>query len=384
MALKPTTGKTNKYSNVVKSVKDTQKPEEPRITPEQVVSAFQSFGFKPNERNHNDIGYWTTKGNSELPKLMEDLHKRRMEINAQEDDEKKSENDRQKAHKDFQSKQEMAKKEMEHQQSVGKLAMPRLSDNEISALFDEYGLPAPDPEWARNHMPNDPQKVRSLLEMQRKTADEMMKKHAKNNVNSMPEVPKISPTSGIAAGAPAPMMGQGGPGTPLGMQGDITGMESSASPFFIGDHALVRISNPNNPQVKTLWLVDAKKKILRPILSDKAFENAFEDPLEAVKSIIDVSSKELGPGGSLEGFKPLQGSKGIMDDGTMEDIPFTEGQLQNRYGQASDPAAENRAITMLDGLVGKLKSKPGSQMPQEPDMGGEEIPTPDMGDGQQF
>jgi len=346
MTSKSAQGKTGKYSGLVKSVQKTQEPEEPRITPEQVTEAFQSFGFTVNDRNHNDIGYWTTKGKSELPKLMEELHKRRSEIMKKEDDDKREEDDRQK-----QSRTMMA----DHEQS--KATLPRLSDNDIAALFDEYGLPPPDPEWARNHLPNDPKKIRSILEMQRKTADSMLKKHAKNAVNSMPEVPKAMPgMPAPAAATPMPMGGMGGP-TPLGMQGAMGMGSEPATPFFIGDHALVRITNQNNPNVSTLWLVDANKKVMRPFVSEKAFANAFDDPEEAQKAVVTMSSKELAPGGALAGFKPLQAKQGVSDDGSMEDIPFTPAQLQRRYGKPSNPGAENKALSMLDGIVGQMSGK---------------------------
>ena len=340
MTPKSTLGKTNKYSGVVKKVKEPQQKEEPKITQEQVVKVFHSFGFQPNERNHNDIGYWTMKPVSEAPKLMEELHKRRLEINKQEDDQKKSESDKKKVHEDILNKQ-----------NTDKITMPRLSDQDINALFDEYGLPAPDPEWARTHLPNDPKKIRSILEMQRKTADDMLKKHAKNTVNAIPETPKNQPM--MPTQTQAPMMGMGGP-SPMGMQGGMVGDQSPATPFFIGDHSIVRITNPTNPQASTLWLVDAKKKVLQPFLSEKAFQNAFEDPEEAQKAIVTITTKELGPGGALEGFEPLNGTQGVSHSGQINNVEFSKSQLQNRYGKPSDPAGEGKSLSMLDGLLGSL------------------------------
>ena len=354
MESKSTIGKTNKYSNVVSSVKGAQtQSEEPKITKEEVIQAFQSFGFQPNERNHDDITYWTTKGQSEKSKMIDELHNRRMEINKKEDDEAK---ELEQKRRDNESK--------ENQNKEMKSTLPRLSDEDINALFDEYGLPAPDPEWARAHLPNDPKKIRSILELQRKTADDMLKKHAKNSINSMPEIPKAQNMPIQQTGAP--MMGIGGPtqGSPLGMQGDLSGGDQPQTPFFIGDHAVVRITNQTNPNNSTIWLVDVKKKVLRPFMSEKAFENAFEDPEEAQKSVITISTKELGPGGVLDGFKPLQSTQGVNDDGSMDPIEFSPAQLQKRYGKQSDPIAENKSLSMLDGVFGT--------------MGGQETPQPEQ------
>jgi predicted Fe-S protein YdhL (DUF1289 family) len=353
MIPKSNLGQTKKYSGVVKSVKEAnttqQIPEEPRITKEQVIEAFHAFGFEPGQRNHDDIAYWTTKPQSEGQKLIEELHQRRTEINNQQDETQKA---------DFQNKK--SQQDLLNKQNEAKSALPRLSDNEIAALFDEYGLPAPDPEWSRNHLPNDPQKIRSILEMQRKTADDMLKKHAKNTVNSVPEIPKNQPMPM----QPSSMGGQGGPTpqSPMGMQGDMTQGEGPKTPFFIGDHSIVRIINPQNPNDSTIWLVDAKRKVLRPFASQKAFENAFDNPKEANDSATVISVKELGPGGALDGFTPLQGNKGIKDDGTMDKIDFSPSELKNRYGKPEDPTGENKSLSILDGVFNKLSS--GNQQPQ--------------------
>jgi len=342
MTPKSTLGKTERFSGLASSVKNAQPKEEPRITKEQITEAFNSFDLPINDRGHNDVALWTTRGASELPKLIQELSKKRKEINQKEDDSRKSEELRTKAQKDFMAK---------HDES--KMAMPRLSDNEISALFDEYGLPTPDPEWARNHLPNDPKKIRSILEMQRKTADDMLKKHSKNTVNAIPEVAKMG--GAPMTSSPAPMMGQGGPTpNPMGMQGEMTPSTTPVKPFFIGDHAIVRIANQNNPNITTTWLVDTKKKILRPFSSEKAFRNAFEDPDEAEKSVTSISSRDLDTGGVLEGFTPLKGDQGVRDDGSMDRIDFSQAQLQDRYGKQEDPEAEKKSLTMLDGIFGQL------------------------------
>jgi len=348
--------KTDKYSNVVKSVKgiQTQQPEEPKITKDEVIQAFNSFGFNPNDRNHDDITYWTMKEKSELPKLIEELHKRRIDINNKEDEDKKNTELQRKATED---------RVKQHNES--KQTLPRLSDEDLSALFDEYGLPAPDPEWARSHLPNDPKKIRSILELQRKTADDMLKKHAKNSVNSMPEVPKVQNMPMQQTGAP--MIGMGGPtSSPMNMQGDMMGGDEPQTPFFIGDHAVVRIINKNNPNTSTIWLIDVKKKVLRPFMSEKAFENAFEDPEEAQKSVITISTKELGPGGVLDGFKPLQAQQGVNDDGTMDPIEFSPAQLQKRYGKQSNPTGENKSLSMLDGILGTMSNQQPIQETKTP------------------
>lgn len=339
MSTRTLLGKTAQYSGVKNAVQKSQQPDEPNITSEQVIQAFQSFNIPMNDRNMNDLGYWTGKKVSEGPRLMEMLYKRRMEINAKEDEATKT-------------KEAISK---------SKETIPRLSDNEISALFDEYGLPAPDMEWARNHLPNDPKKIRSILEFQRKATDDLLKKQTKNMVNSVPEVPKMSqqtPMMSSSTNMQMPSnMGQGGPDL---IQGGMN--PSPASPFFVGDHSIVRILNPQNPQVSTLWLVDQKRKILRPFESEEALQNAFEDPEAAQSSIITLSPKELGQGGALAGFKMMGSAQGIKGDGSMDEVEFSPAQVFKKYGKQSNPMEENKALSMLDGLFGNLmKNQPVSQ-----------------------
>jgi hypothetical protein len=196
--------------------------------------------------------------------------------------------------------------------------------------------------------------IRNILSMQRKMSDDMMKKHSKNTVNAVPEIPKNQPTPNMAM-APSPNMGMGGP-TPMGMQGSMVGDEGPKTPFFIGESAIVKILNPNNPNDHTLWLVNPQKKTLQPFLSQKAFENAFDNPQEAEDSITVISMKELGPGGSLENFTPLQGNKGVKEDGSVEKVDFSPHELKNHYGKPEDAVGENKAMSILDGVFNNMNN----------------------------
>jgi len=142
--------------------------------------------------------------------------------------------------------------------------------------------------------------------------------------------------------------------------------QTQMNPFFVGDHSLVRIVNPNNPGSGTLWVVDAKRKVLRPINSDKAFQNAFEDPEAAKNSITTLSSQALGPGGPLAGFTPLGQEHGVQDDGSMKNLQYTPSQIQQHYGKPQDPQAEQKALSMLDSVIGKLSPQLGNLPQQNP------------------
>ncbi len=316
-------GSTQKYSGIVKNVNKNkpQIPEEPTLSAQEIVDAFRSFGFEPNTNKMNDVGYWSTRPQSEKGKLMSDLKKKRETENK-------------------------AKEESNPLKDV----KPRLSDTEINALFDEYGIPAPDPEWARNNLPNDVKSIRNILKIQRKAMDDAIKAKQTQQSQAQAAPQQAHPQPSMPAGAQMPMMGMGGPGD----------MEPS-SPFFVGDNSIVRITNPNNPNAATLWLVDSKKKTLRPFMSEQAFQNAFEDPSAAEKSVMTLSTKDLGQGGALSGFKMLNSNYGVQDDGSMKDIEFSPSQLEKKYGKPSDENAENKGLSMLDGLLDKsVNMQPGA------------------------
>ena len=359
MAPKTNNKPNSQYSGVKSAIRANTTPEEPRIRPEEVIAAFRAFGFTPNERNHDDISYWSMKGVSEGAKLIEELHKRRMDINNKEDEDNKREEQKRKTQEDTLNKQNESKQ-----------TLPRLSDDDIKNLHDEYGLPNPDPEWVRNNMSNDPVRIRAILDAQSKATDDVLKKHIKNQVNSMPEVPKGAGMASMPTMPPTmPLRGMGGPrytgmGGPADVGMDMMGEMRPATPLFVGDNALVKIVSPNNPNSGTLWMVNSKDKTLRPIGSEKVLESAFEDPIEAIKSIVKLSADALGPNGPLNGFTPLKQEHGIQDDGTMKNLDFSPFQLSQRYGQPEDPNAEQKALSMLDGIMGKVGGQPGNPQGQ--------------------
>lgn len=141
--------------------------------------------------------------------------------------------------------------------------------------------------------------------------------------------------------------------------------------FFRGRYALIRFEEDPGPgDTSTVWLVDTKKKTLRPFLSDDAF-NAYYKGSTTVKdedkkgTIKSVPLDYLAPDGPLRNFRMLQDNDGIGGDGSFpqefaEDIDETK--LENKYGQTENPEAEQTAIQILDGLLAKVKTSPQLQI----------------------
>lgn len=70
-------GNFDGLSKAVQGAIQNVKTKEPMLTADQVHKAFSSFGFKSNQNNMNDVGYWTTQPASSIGKLMGELKKRR-------------------------------------------------------------------------------------------------------------------------------------------------------------------------------------------------------------------------------------------------------------------------------------------------------------------
>lgn len=340
---------TNQYSGVSKAVKTAQKPkapQEPLIKPEHVVSAFHSFGYKPNQEKHNDIAHWATQPESNIPKMVSELHAKRTEENQK--------------FKDQSEKREAARP---------------MTDQEINQIFDEYGMPSPDTSWVRKHLPNDEEKLRQILDIQHDSRVKQMKVHAGNHVQmlkeagkaqSQPMLPMLPMQTPRSTGT-IPMDGSGGPGADTEQMGDMNEMSMpldpqsvvGVKPHFVGDHALVRIQSPGiSHSANPVWLVDTKKKVLRPFHSGKAFHLMFKNNhQEAVNAIVNLPSSALGPDGVLDGFKMLTNEHGIRHDGSMKNIEFSPADFQKKYGAQGDDEKELHASSVLDGLFNQIKKK---------------------------
>jgi hypothetical protein len=209
------------------------------ITADQVVKAFKSFGFEPNQGGMNDVGYWTTRPLSDAPKLMDELKKKRIEEN------KKREGNSSKVITEFEKQ---------------KRAAP-LSDEEILSLYDEYGFPKPDTNWVRENLPNDEEMLRKILTSERKIMDKGLQKTGSQLINQTGGQ-SIQPQGGDGLGA-APVVQPGG----------------KSKAFFVGGKGLVKFSDQPNH----VWLVDSRSKTLRPFINDEDFENYFDNPEAAKK-----------------------------------------------------------------------------------------------------
>lgn len=220
----------------------------------------------------------------------------------------------------------------------------RLSDQEITALFDEFGLSerARTPEqiqWVRDNLPNDEAALRDILKIEQKKKNEMLK----------------------AQGLPAQnTTGATGASTSYGLP---AAPDVRTAHFRSEDGALVTFTTDPNGSAPgdetTVWLVDPKTKTLRPFLSEEAFNNYFDMSLAdagAQNKIARIATSELAGGGILNGYELLPDSQGVQGDGTVPNVDVNTGLLKDRYGQQSDETTDFQGFQIMDSWLDYLKN----------------------------
>ena len=304
-----------------------KKEQEPLLNSHYIVDAFHSFGFEPTRA---DMHYWTTIKESQKGQLVKELKDRKdgseEKVNAQ------------------------------HEQMASRSKTPgHLSDEQIYSIYSEYGFPKPDVHWVREHLPDDEEKLKSVLDIQRKHMDAMIKIQSKgilDNVKNQMQGQQQPPMPMPGGGPGYSNDGQGGPNDPS---------FSKYTPHFVGDYSIIKFTPSsygagaeNSPS--TVWLIDNKNKVLRPFLSQDSFDNMFTNPKEAEKSIVTISSSDLND--SLKGFELLSSSYGIQKNGTYKSLPADRATLAQRYGKAIDEDSASTTVAILDTFIDTLRNDP--------------------------
>lgn len=285
--------------------------------------------------------------------------------------------------------------------------LPRIPKERLSAIYDEYGFPNPNISTVQKTLPNDETKLRQILDVHQKAHMNEMKIKAQMRVDNLKGIADRNKAAQKAATPvqkpQAPQYaGMGGPGGPMPAQPEpprlppsgpeMPGMPQYSTPidisqggmpFFVGNSALIKLVNPgvqsdNSP----IWYVDVKNKVMRPFQSVRAFDTYFGGNPEAHQAVVTLPSHAVGQGAPLDGFKMMNMDYGIRDDGSMRALDYAPASIAKRYGQASNPDAENKAVLALDGMLKQIgKQQPVQQSaPQDAQQGG--MGGPGWADGQ--
>lgn len=135
------------------------------------------------------------------------------------------------------------------------------------------------------------------------------------------------------------------------------------TPYFMGDHALIKFSSTEEGYgPDTYWLVDKSNHTIRPFESHMALDAAFGPDLQqALQNTVTVTPPMIdGSGditdGVLSGFTILGPEYAIADDGASKHLAFSSHQLKGRYGKQINESAESMAAEVVDGFLGLLKT----------------------------
>lgn len=176
--------------------------------------------------------------------------------------------------------------------------------------------------------------------------------------NGMPPDPSQDPSMG---GIPDPS--QADPSQGPSMPEPNPNPVGDGTPYFMGDHALIRFSGGEEGYgPDTYWLVDKSNHTIRPFESHMALDAAFgADLQQALSNIVTVTPPVIdGQGnitdGVLHDFTILGPEYVIKDDGTSKPLHFSPHQLKSRYGKPIDESTEELATEVLDGFLGLLKT----------------------------
>ncbi len=325
-------GKTNKYSNLLKTVNPWNKPQEQTIWQEDIKKAFSDFWYSPDNW---DLSYWSTIPVSQKWKLMSELKSRR------DGDLKNSANSSPK----------------------------QLTNDQISALYSEYWFKLPqnqaDFDWVRKNFPDDEKKFRSILDEHRDNTNQLQKIKNKQNIDQLKNW--AQPTNQSANDW------QGWPGDTYNWTDPATGKPTTAGVWtptlvkahFPSQYQLIQFTGDPNWAAtwdqKTVWLLNNNTKTIQPFLSMDAIKAAYWDNYDqAIKSIAKVDPKETLSGWYLGDFSLLGNNYWIKEDGNIKTPEFWTQDIASRYWQQANEQTTTTGYTALDGYLNMLKSAGGA------------------------
>lgn len=101
----------------------------------------------------------------------------------------------------------------------------------------------------------------------------------------------------------------------------------------------------------TVWLMDEKNKVLRPILNWQAFSDLYEGDekaiQDAVSSINYYNPMDLQPGGKLNGYLPLGAEYAVNEGANVQELPFSPATIQRLYGKNASSEDVTKAASFL-------------------------------------
>lgn len=134
-------------------------------------------------------------------------------------------------------------------------------------------------------------------------------------------------------------------------------------PYFMGDHALIKFSGPEEGLgPETFWLVTKTDQTIRPFESEMALDAAFGQDLQtALQKVVVIDPPVVDEEGDIQegvltGFTILGPEYAIMEDGTSKPLDFSNHQLKSRYGKPINEELEDLAVQTVDSFLNLLST----------------------------
>ena len=332
----PVTGKTKQFQNLSNNVKNASSEwQKTMLNADQVNQLFNDFWYQPEK---SDLTYWSNQPETAKTKLVWELKKRKDEA------------------LEVQKNQELTKQWPTH-----------MTDQQISKLYSEYGFPIPksssDYNWIRQNLPDNEEKLRSVLEIQKKTMDQMLKIKGKNTVDTVKQATSQSPSQPIMTG------GNVTPNNGMLINNQFSWQWWptdgwwqwwSTRVVFPSRYAVVKFSwDPNwadEWDASTLWLLDSNTRQIQPFLSMTWFNNLFwENSKEALKKVVNLNPNDLLQNWDLWDFTLLSNSYWINDNWDIPTVETNQQNIKSLYWKTPDAKAVNTSYTALDWFFSLLK-----------------------------
>lgn len=341
----------SKYQNLSSTVKSAQK--EPTLDIGYIKQVFNDFGYQPVAA---DVHYWGSMKESQKPQLVKKLQSRRDE---QEKAQTEQENKIKESQRIAEERASQGEEQRQQEQENMMVSPKHLSDQQIEALYSEYGLPKPDASWVKKHLPDNEDLLRNILKQEVSHIEAATKIASKQALDAMKNSSANNVLQNTGQGGRGRADGQGGP-APTGSIPDF----AKYTDHFVGKHSLVKFQeDPDGPEGfsdKTVWLLDNENSVMRPFMSMAAFNASFKDPADAMNQVVTMPISQIKNGQFAGKFEILNSDYGINSDGSYKDLEVNRSALKDRYGMEYNEGAMVSGVGMLKTFIELNKKDKGS------------------------
>lgn len=129
--------------------------------------------------------------------------------------------------------------------------------------------------------------------------------------------------------------------------------------YHMGDMSLIRFDAGSGIPTTQVWLLDNKRKEMRPFASQQAFLDAYAGNTDAAhQAIVTVHAADRAPGGILSSYEMLPASYAVQGDGSYAKTDASKAELSATYGKDPvDYATYEKMINFVGGFLSSLQKE---------------------------